>query len=130
MGAPENLTRDAIERVLTAAQKNGHAIKWWSVSPGPGSVGFPDFLVCAAGKFVAVEAKASPEDGGKAPTKAQLGNLADLTDAGGLGIVVNTEATFHQLHQMLVRIGGEFPCPHWRSRQVLTRRKPPPLRGS
>lgn len=128
MGAPENLTRAAVERMLTAASAVS-TLAWWSVTPGSGMAGFPDFVACVAGGFVGIECKADPADGGRGPSPQQLKTIEKIRAADGDALVVRDAESFRQLHYHLqLGLRCEFKAPEWRSKQVLNRRKPPPLK--
>jgi len=55
------------------------------VTGGYGNSGVPDFIICIAGLFYAIETKAN---GGKA-TALQLKHLDDIRKAGGVALIVN-----------------------------------------
>jgi hypothetical protein len=55
------------------------------IGTGYGNAGVPDFLCCAGGHFLAIEAKAN---GGK-PTALQLKNINEINSCGGTAIVVD-----------------------------------------
>jgi Holliday junction resolvase len=55
------------------------------IGTGYGNAGVPDFLCCAGGHFLAIEAKAN---GGK-PTALQLKNIDQINSCGGTAIVVD-----------------------------------------
>ena len=55
------------------------------IGTGYGNAGVPDFLCCAGGHFLAIEAKAN---GGK-PTALQLKNINEINTCGGTAIVVD-----------------------------------------
>lgn len=66
------------------------------IGTGYGSSGVPDFLVCHAGHFVGVEAKA-----GKGKTTAlQEDNLQRIRNSGGTTLVIN-ETNLHELEKLL-----------------------------
>ena len=57
------------------------------IGTGYGNSGVPDFLVCANGKFVGIEAKA-----GKGKTTAlQEAHLSRIRGAGGIAVVINED---------------------------------------
>ena len=63
-----------------------------------GNSGVPDFLCCAKGRFLAIEAKA-----GKGRTTAlQEKHLKDIRDAGGVALVVN-EDNLDELKELLCK---------------------------
>ena len=66
------------------------------IGTGYGNSGVPDFLVCAGGKFVGIEAKA-----GKGKTTAlQESHLSRIRGAGGIAVVIN-EDNLHTLKEVL-----------------------------
>jgi hypothetical protein len=75
------------------------------IGTGFGNAGVPDFLVCHAGMFIGIEAKA-----GKGKTTAlQDKNLRQIRDAGGLTIVVN-EDNMDDLEALLDRVFDASPA--------------------
>ena len=66
------------------------------IGTGYGNSGVPDFLVCHAGHFVGIEAKA-----GKGKTTAlQEDNMKRIRESGGTTLVVN-ENNLNELKQLL-----------------------------
>ena len=66
------------------------------IGTGYGNSGVPDFLVCHAGHFVGIEAKA-----GKGKTTAlQEDNMKRIRESGGTTLVVN-ENNLDELKQLL-----------------------------
>jgi pantoate kinase len=66
------------------------------IGTGYGNTGVPDFLVCANGKFVGIEAKA-----GKGKTTAlQEAHLSRIRTSGGTAVVIN-EDNIHTLKEVL-----------------------------
>ena len=66
------------------------------IGTGYGNSGVPDFLVCHAGHFVGIEAKA-----GKGKTTAlQEDNMQRIRESGGTTLVVN-ENNLDELKQLL-----------------------------
>lgn len=74
---------------------------WWSRSrmdkPTTGRVGVPDFLMCFAGLFLAVEVKRP----GKKPTLEQSGELAWIRKAGGIECVATSFSEVQALIELL-----------------------------
>ena len=71
---PEAKVKAKIKKIL-----NDHGVY--------GNAGVPDFLCCAGGGFLAIEAKA-----GKGTTTAlQEKNLREIREAGGIALVVNED---------------------------------------
>ena len=81
---PEKLVKDKIRKILKA-----HGA-WYAMPMGTGygNSGVPDFLCCAGGYFLAIEAKA----GKGIPTALQEKNLRDIKAAGGWTLVINEDA--------------------------------------
>jgi hypothetical protein len=73
------------------------------VSNGMGRHGVPDFMVCAYGRFIGIEAKTV----GKYPTDLQMSNLRQLDETGGIALVIN-ETNLHELDGVLhvLKING------------------------
>ena len=66
------------------------------IGTGLGNSGVPDFLVCHAGRFLGIEAKA-----GKGKTTAlQEKNLRQIREAGGVAMVIN-ETNIAELEEWL-----------------------------
>jgi Holliday junction resolvase len=61
-----------------------------------GKAGVPDYLCCHNGKFIAIETKAR----GNKPTKLQEKQLNDITNAGGISLVLN-EDNYEKLRTVL-----------------------------
>lgn len=84
---PESRIKGVIKGIL-----DGHgAYRVMPVSNGMGAHGVPDFLVCIAGRFVGIEAKAGK---GK-PTALQMSNLRRILAAGGSALVINEHNVQH-----------------------------------
>jgi Holliday junction resolvase len=74
------------QRVVDQLKKLG-AYYFYPTTGGYGSSGVPDVVCCLNGKFIGIECKA-----GKGKTTAlQDKNLAAISAAGGLALVVNEE---------------------------------------
>ena len=80
---PERRVKAKVRKVL---DKLG-AYYVMPVTGGFGNSGAPDFLVCLHGRFVGVECKA----GKNTTTPLQEKNLRQLSEAGGIALVVNDE---------------------------------------
>lgn len=78
---PEAKVKAKIKKIL-----KDHGVYYaMPMGTGYGNAGIPDFLCCANGKFLAIEAKA-----GKGTTTAlQEKNLREIREAGGIALVVN-----------------------------------------
>lgn len=73
----------------------------WFFPPqaGPfGSAGIPDRIVCVAGHFLGVEAKA---DATKKPTALQEKTMQDIENAGGKCFVVYDDATINEVEKYI-----------------------------
>lgn len=66
------------------------------VTGGYGNSGVPDFLICKAGLFYAIECKAN----GNKPTALQLKHLEDVRKAGGVALVID-ESNVNQLKELM-----------------------------
>ena len=80
---PERRVKAKVRKVL---DKLG-AYYVMPVTGGYGNSGAPDFLVCLHGRFIGIECKA----GKNTTTPLQEKNLRQLSQAGGIALVVNDE---------------------------------------
>lgn len=80
---PERRVKNSVRKVL---DKLG-AYYVMPVTGGYGNSGAPDFLVCLHGRFIGIECKA----GKNTPTPLQEKNLRQITEAGGIALVINDE---------------------------------------
>jgi Holliday junction resolvase len=78
---PEAKVKAKIKKIL-----KDHGVYYaMPMGTGYGNAGVPDFLCCANGTFLAIEAKA-----GKGTTTAlQEKNLREIREAGGVALVIN-----------------------------------------
>lgn len=79
------------------------------VTGGYGNSGVPDFLICTAGRFYAIECKAN---GGKT-TALQEKHLADIRAAGGVSLVIheaNVDTLRKELGYEKANEGAEDSC--------------------
>ena len=74
-----------VKAKIKALLKNYGVYYAMPIGTGYGNAGVPDFLCCAGGHFLAIEAKAN---GGK-PTALQLKNINEINTCGGTAIVVD-----------------------------------------
>lgn len=89
---PEALVKKKIRKILDEAG----VYYAMPIGTGYGNSGVPDFLACAGGKFIAIEAKA-----GKGKTTAlQESHLSRIRGAGGTAVVIN-EDNLHTLKELL-----------------------------
>ena len=70
--------------------------------------GLPDLLICCNGFFVAVEIKSEK---GK-PTELQLHNIAEINNAGGLGLVLYPNQ-FNAFKRLILDLKQREPMPKW-----------------
>lgn len=77
----------------------------WKFMPVPNGYGLPslDYLLCVAGHFVAIEAKA---DAKKQPTPRQIQTMADIRAAGGIVFVVYDNASIDACIGAIVLLSG------------------------
>jgi pantoate kinase len=81
---PEAKVKEKIKKILKE-----HGVYYaMPMGTGYGNSGVPDFLCCAGGYFLAIEAKA----GKGIPTALQEKNLRDIKAAGGWTLVINEDA--------------------------------------
>ena len=89
---PEAKVKEKIKKILKE-----HGVYYaMPMGTGYGNSGVPDFLCCAGGYFLAIEAKA----GKGIPTALQEKNIRDIKAAGGWAFVVN-ETNIEDLEQWL-----------------------------
>lgn len=92
MATPEAKVKAKIKALL----KEHNVYYAMPIGTGYGNAGVPDFLCCAGGTFLAIEAKA-----GKGTTTAlQEKNLRQITECGGTALVVN-ESNLTMLGEVL-----------------------------
>jgi Holliday junction resolvase len=78
---PESKVKARVKKIL---QEVG-AYYAMPMGTGFGHSGVPDFLICKAGLFYAIECKAN----GNKPTALQLNEMKKIRDAGGVTLVVD-----------------------------------------
>lgn len=79
----------------------------WYFMPMPmgyGKAGIPDFVGCVEGFFIGVECKA---DKTKKPTVLQIKCGGDITQAGGVWLVVYDDETLSTLRHILLEKKGQ-----------------------
>ena len=74
------------KKVAEALKKLG-VYYFYPVTGGYGRSGVPDIVGCWEGRFFGIECKA----GKNLPTALQLKNLKEITDSGGIALVINEE---------------------------------------
>lgn len=87
MATPEVLVKKKIRKILDEAG----VYYAMPIGTGYGNSGVPDFLVCAGGKFVAIEAKAGK---GQA-TALQLKHLQSINACGGYTLIIREDNMEH-----------------------------------
>lgn len=80
---PEGKIKDQIKDVL----KTYGLSYQMPVTGGMGKSGHPDFTICLAGLYLAIEAKADAKK--KGPTQLQKQRMSEVRDSGGLTLVVD-----------------------------------------
>lgn len=98
---PERRVKAMVRKVL---DKLG-AYYTMPVTGGFGNSGAPDFLACLHGRFLGIECKA----GKNTTTPLQEKNLRQITEAGGIALVVNDENVdvFENLLSSVITTTGE-----------------------
>ena len=76
-----------VKKVVVQQLKDIGAYYFYPVTGGYGRSGVPDIVGCYQGLFFGVECKA----GKNKPTPLQEKNLKEISEAGGLALVVNEE---------------------------------------
>ena len=89
---PEGKVKDKIKAIL----KRRNVYYAMPIGTGYGNSGVPDFLVCANGVFIGVEAKA----GKNKPTALQEEHMRRIRSAGGVAMVVN-EDNINELRKVI-----------------------------
>jgi Holliday junction resolvase len=78
---PEKKVKDKVKKIL----KDNGVYFFSPVTGGYGSSGVPDIVCCYKGRFIGIETKA----GSGKPTALQEKNLMEITEKGGIAILVN-----------------------------------------
>ena len=76
-----------VKQQVMQALKDMGAYYFYPVTGGYGRRGVPDIGGCWEGRFFGIECKA----GKNLPTALQLKNLKEITDSGGIALVINEE---------------------------------------
>lgn len=76
-----------VKKVVVQQLKDMGAYYFYPVTGGYGRSGVPDIVGCYQGLFFGVECKA----GKNKPTPLQEKNLKEISEAGGLALVINEE---------------------------------------
>lgn len=88
----EKDVKSAVKKLLTAAG----AYYFMPATHGYGASGVPDIVACLNGRFIGIECKF----GTNKPTALQLKNLEEITQAGGIALVIN-ETNLNVLKEVL-----------------------------
>lgn len=84
---PETLFSEKVKRDLEELQQNG-ALLWFTKIQQVGIRGIPDYLICARGKFIALELKKSTKE---KPDPLQQYNLNEIRACCGVSLTANPE---------------------------------------
>ena len=76
-----------VKKVVVQQLKDIGAYYFYPVTGGYGRSGVPDIIGCYQGLFFGIECKA----GKNKPTPLQEKNLKEISEAGGLALVINEE---------------------------------------
>lgn len=76
-----------VKKQVVAVLKKHGAYYFYPVTGGYGRSGVPDIVACFKGKFLGIECKA----GNNTTTALQQKNLREITDNGGLALVISEE---------------------------------------
>ena len=88
-----------IKKKIDAMLKSKKGVWFFKPQSGQfGSSGIPDYIVCAAGFFVGIEAKSGPT---KKPTALQEKCMADIETAGGACFVVYDDWTLGEAEEII-----------------------------
>jgi len=85
-----------VKKVVAQQLREIKAYYFYPATGGYGKSGVPDIVGCYKGKFFGIECKA----GKNKPTALQEKNLKDITESGGIALVVN-EANMHNITKLL-----------------------------
>ncbi len=72
------LERDTVKKIVVWCKSQGFYTIKFHGSPFS-AIGQPDLIICAKGKFIAIEVKRK----GREPTKAQIEKIRSINEAGG-----------------------------------------------
>jgi Holliday junction resolvase len=97
------LTPEAkVKKVVVKQLKELGAYYFYPVTGGYGGSGVPDIIGCYQGRFFGIECKA----GKNKPTPLQEKNLTDISNNGGIAVVVN-ENNMHDVVQLITPVVGK-----------------------
>ena len=90
-----------VKKVVVKQLKELGAYYFYPVTGGYGGSGVPDIIGCYEGRFFGIECKA----GKNKPTPLQEKNLTDISNNGGIAVVVN-ENNMHDVVQLITPVVG------------------------
>jgi hypothetical protein len=97
MATPEGRIKAKLDKMLVKL-----GVWFYSPQAGPyGVSGIPDRVVCAAGRFIGIEAKA---DATKKPTALQRKCMAKIEAAGGKCFVVYDDETIQEAERYILEV--------------------------
>lgn len=97
------LTPEAkVKKVVVKQLKELGAYYFYPVTGGYGGSGVPDIIGCYESRFFGIECKA----GKNKPTPLQEKNLTDISNNGGIAVVVN-EQNMHDVVQLITPVVGK-----------------------
>lgn len=91
-----------VKKVVVKQLKELGAYYFYPVTGGYGGSGVPDIIGCYEGRFFGIECKA----GKNKPTPLQEKNLTDISNNGGIAVVVN-ENNMHDVVQLITPVVGK-----------------------
>lgn len=91
-----------VKKKVVAVLKQHDAYFFYPVTGGYGRSGVPDIIACYNGRFIGIECKA----GTNKPTPLQEKNLTDISNNGGIAVVVN-ENNMHDVVQLITPVVGK-----------------------
>lgn len=91
-----------VKKVVVKQLKELGAYYFYPVTGGYGGSGVPDIIGCYQGRFFGIECKA----GKNTPTPLQEKNLTDISNNGGIAVVVN-ENNMHNVVQLITPVVGK-----------------------
>lgn len=74
-----------VKKQVVALLKQHGMYYFYPVTGGYGRSGVPDIVACWHGRFIGIECKAK----GNRPTALQMKNLMEITDTGGISLLVD-----------------------------------------
>lgn len=90
---PEGKVKDAVKKWL---RERGYWF-YMPVQNGMGVQGIPDFIICAAGQFIAIETKAPGKRNNT--TANQKARIAEIEQANGVAVVIDNPEQLKDLEK-------------------------------